>query len=153
MALPHLPMASRKYFPRFIFSSCCFLSPPSQLSGLIHLFSLLLSLSRSHVPTLSALPCETNALQYKREKTQGDYSVEKLVLGTHTSDGEQNHLMIAEARIPNDNAQVDGTKYQDREGGMRAFAHFLLCRVFLASELRCEHKLTLCVSTVYCLCL
>lgn len=25
--------------------------------------------------------------------------------------------MIAEARIPNDNAEVDGTKYQDREGG------------------------------------
>lgn len=43
--------------------------------------------------------------------------MEKLILGTHTSDGEQNHLMIAEARIPNDNAEVDGTKYQDREGG------------------------------------
>lgn len=51
--------------------------------------------------------------QYKREKTQGDYSVEKLILGTHTSDGEQNHLMIAEARIPNDNAEIDGTVYSN----------------------------------------
>jgi len=25
--------------------------------------------------------------------------------------------MIAEARIPNENAEIDGTKYQDREGG------------------------------------
>lgn len=56
-------------------------------------------------------------LQFKREKTSEDYSVEKLILGTHTSDGEQNHLMIAEARIPNDNAEIDGTKYHDREGG------------------------------------
>lgn len=68
-----------------------------------------------------------NALQYKREKTQADYSVEKLILGTHTSDGEQNHLMIAEARIPNDNAEVDGTKYQDREGGMSPCIHLVLC--------------------------
>lgn len=40
-----------------------------------------------------------------------------MILGTHTSDGEQNHLMIAEARIPNENAEIDGTKYTDRDGG------------------------------------
>lgn len=57
-------------------------------------------------------------MQYKREKTSGDFSVEKLILGTHTSDGEQNHLMIAEVRTPNDNAEIDGTQYQDRDGGM-----------------------------------
>lgn len=62
--------------------------------------------------------CAREDLQFKREKTSGEYSVEKLILGTHTSEGEQNHLMIAEARIPNDNADIDGTKYQDREGGM-----------------------------------
>ncbi|CAN8076095.1 unnamed protein product [Agarophyton chilense] len=55
-------------------------------------------------------------LPFKREKTAGDYSVEKLILGTHTSEGEQNHLMIAEARIPNENAEIDGTKYSDRDG-------------------------------------
>jgi histone-binding protein RBBP4 len=55
-------------------------------------------------------------LPFKREKTDNDYSIEKLVLGTHTSDGEQNHLMIAEARIPNDNAQIDATKYAEAGG-------------------------------------
>ena len=44
--------------------------------------------------------------------------MEKLILGTHTSDGEQNHLMIAEARIPTENAEIDGTKYRDKDGGM-----------------------------------
>jgi histone-binding protein RBBP4 len=64
-------------------------------------------------------------LPFKREKTANDYSVEKLILGTHTSDGEQNHLMIAEARIPNDNAQVDATKYAESEeaGGFGAGPH------------------------------
>lgn len=56
-------------------------------------------------------------LQYKRERTSGEYSVEKLILGTHTSDNEQNFLMIAEVRIPNDNAAVDGTKYNDNDAG------------------------------------
>lgn len=54
--------------------------------------------------------------QFKRERTAGEYSVERLILGTHTSDGEQNHLMIAEVRIPNDNAEIDTTKYH--ESGM-----------------------------------
>lgn len=57
-------------------------------------------------------------MQFKREKASGEYSVEKMILGTHTSDGEQNYLMIAEARIPNENAEIDGTKYTDRDGGM-----------------------------------
>lgn len=55
-------------------------------------------------------------LPFKRENTSSDYSVEKLMLGTHTSDGEQNHLMIAEARIPNENAQIDATKYSEADG-------------------------------------
>ena len=30
----------------------------------------------------------------------GRYSKQKLVLGTHTSENEQNYLMLAEARVP-----------------------------------------------------
>lgn len=59
-------------------------------------------------------------LPYKRESSDLPYSVEKLILGTHTSDGEQNHLMVAEARVPNDKAKVDGSKYE--EGGGAADA-------------------------------
>lgn len=51
--------------------------------------------------------------QFKRERPSGEYSVEKLILGTHTSDNEQNHLMIAEIRIPSEDAEVDASKYND----------------------------------------
>ena len=36
-----------------------------------------------------------------------DYSVHRLILGTHTSD-EQNHLLIASVQLPNEDAQFDG---------------------------------------------
>ncbi|CAB1350467.1 unnamed protein product, partial [Coregonus sp. 'balchen'] len=35
-----------------------------------------------------------------------DFSVHRLVLGTHTSD-EQNHLVIASVQLPNDDAQFN----------------------------------------------
>ena len=35
-----------------------------------------------------------------------DYSVHRLILGTHTSD-EQNHLLIASIQLPNEDAQFD----------------------------------------------
>lgn len=95
MAIFDMPMASGMYLV------------PSALPLFACIFALT---NRLH-------PSSSSPFQFKREKTTGDYSVEKLILGTHTSDGEQNHLMIAEARIPNENAEIDGTKYHDREGG------------------------------------
>ena len=46
-----------------------------------------------------------------------DYSVQKLILGTHTSQGDQNHLMIAEVRMPLDETALDPRKYDDSKGG------------------------------------
>lgn len=46
-----------------------------------------------------------------------DYSVHRLILGTHTSDNEQNHLVIAEVQLPNDDALIDARKYDDERGG------------------------------------
>jgi len=40
-----------------------------------------------------------------------DYSVQRLILGTHTSDNEQNHLMIAEVRLPLEDTEIDARKY------------------------------------------
>jgi len=40
-----------------------------------------------------------------------DYSVQRLILGTHTSDNEQNHLMIAEVRLPLEETEIDARKY------------------------------------------
>lgn len=45
-----------------------------------------------------------------------DYSVHRLVLGTHTSD-EQNHLVIASVQLPNDDAQLDASHYDSEKGG------------------------------------
>jgi len=48
--------------------------------------------------------------------TDKDYSVHRLILGTHTSD-EQNHLLIASVQLPNDSVQFDATQYDHDKGG------------------------------------
>uniref|UniRef100_A0A8C5G8S5 Histone-binding protein RBBP4-like n=1 Tax=Gouania willdenowi TaxID=441366 RepID=A0A8C5G8S5_GOUWI len=45
-----------------------------------------------------------------------DFSVHRLVLGTHTSD-EQNHLVIAAVQLPNDDAQFEASQYDSEKGG------------------------------------
>lgn len=45
-----------------------------------------------------------------------DYSVHRLILGTHTSD-EQNHLLIASVQLPNEDAQFDASHYDNDKGG------------------------------------
>ena len=44
-----------------------------------------------------------------------------MVLGTHTTEGEQNYLMIAEAKLPNEDAEVDARKYDDERGEAGGF--------------------------------
>lgn len=45
-----------------------------------------------------------------------DYSIHRLILGTHTSD-EQNHLLIASVQLPNEDAQFDASHYDNERGG------------------------------------
>mmetsp|Transcript_21658 Transcript_21658/g.52885 ORF Transcript_21658/g.52885 Transcript_21658/m.52885 type:complete len:433 (+) Transcript_21658:41-1339(+) len=40
-------------------------------------------------------------------------TVQRLLLGTHTSEGEQNYLMVADVKLPTSSAEVDGSKYDD----------------------------------------
>ena len=40
-----------------------------------------------------------------------DYTRQKMILGTHTSGGEQNYLMIAEVKLPNEDTVVDASAY------------------------------------------
>jgi len=47
----------------------------------------------------------------RAEPAGKDYSVQKLILGTHTSENEQNHLMIAEVQLPLEDAEVDAGQY------------------------------------------
>uniref|UniRef100_A0A674D0G1 Histone-binding protein RBBP4-like n=1 Tax=Salmo trutta TaxID=8032 RepID=A0A674D0G1_SALTR len=49
-----------------------------------------------------------------------DFSVHRLVLGTHTSD-EQNHLVIASVQLPNDDAQFDASHYDSEKGEFGGF--------------------------------
>lgn len=56
-------------------------------------------------------------LLYYRDNPAKDYTVQQLIIGTHTSDHEQNHLMIANVRLPRDDAVVDTKKYDEQKGG------------------------------------
>eukprot|EP00118_Oscarella_pearsei_P025908 m.309017 g.309017 ORF g.309017 m.309017 type:complete len:425 (+) comp45284_c0_seq1:71-1345(+) len=49
-----------------------------------------------------------------------DYSIQKLVLGTHTSD-EQNHLVIGSVHLPNDDAPFDASHYDQDKGEFGGF--------------------------------
>ncbi|VEL22015.1 unnamed protein product, partial [Protopolystoma xenopodis] len=49
-----------------------------------------------------------------------DYSIHRLILGTHTSD-EQNHLLIASVHLPNDNTQFDPSSYDADRGEFGGF--------------------------------
>jgi histone-binding protein RBBP4 len=42
-------------------------------------------------------------------------------MGTHTSDDEQNYLMLAEVRLPGEDAEVEGRKYDDEKGEVGGF--------------------------------
>lgn len=53
-------------------------------------------------------------------RTDEDYSIHRLILGTHTSD-EQNHLLIATVHLPNDNAEFDASTYESEKGNFGGF--------------------------------
>lgn len=75
--------------------------------------------------------CMTHALEWPSLSVQWfpdvsrpegkDYSVQRLLLGTHTSDSESNHLMIAQVRLPNADSSVDVRKYDDEKGEYGGF--------------------------------
>ena len=50
-----------------------------------------------------------------------DFSVHKMILGTHTSSGEQNYLMIAEAQLPLPDAEIDARQYDDSRAEVGGF--------------------------------
>jgi|Transcript_11806 histone-binding protein RBBP4 len=60
-------------------------------------------------------------LPERREASGRDYSTQRMVLGTHTSDGEQNYLMIAEVQLPLEDAEVDARNYDDAQGDAGGF--------------------------------
>lgn len=62
--------------------------------------------------------CDGNESLFVCTRPEGkDYSIHRLILGTHTSD-EQNHLLIASVQLPNEDAQFDASHYDNEKGGM-----------------------------------
>ena len=57
----------------------------------------------------------------KRSPPNKDYSVHRVVLGTHTNEGEQNYLMLGEVRLPNEDTEIDARKYDDERGEAGGF--------------------------------
>jgi histone-binding protein RBBP4 len=50
------------------------------------------------------------------EKVQGDdYTTHRVLLGTHTSEDAQNHLLLADVRIPIPDTDVDIHKFDDEK--------------------------------------
>ena len=57
-------------------------------------------------------------LPASRSVQGGDYVEQKLILGTHTSGSEDNHLCIATVRLPTEDAELDVRKYDEEKGGV-----------------------------------
>ena len=46
---------------------------------------------------------------------------QKLILGTHTSEGEQNYLMIAEVALPTVDNEAEAAQYDEERGEVGGF--------------------------------
>jgi histone-binding protein RBBP4 len=57
----------------------------------------------------------------KKINKEKECSIQRLILGTHTSDAEQNYLMIAEVHLPLDETPVDARKYDDQKAEIGGF--------------------------------
>lgn len=54
--------------------------------------------------------------QEKVEVSEGRAAKQKLILGTHTSEGEQNYLMLAEVQLPTQDSEIDANGYDEESG-------------------------------------
>lgn len=79
----------------------------------------LYDLVMTHALEWPSLTCQW--LPNKTKEEGKDYSTHRLVLGTHTTDGEQNYLMIAECKLPNEDTEVDARKYDDERAEAGGF--------------------------------
>lgn len=57
-----------------------------------------------------------------REEPPGkDYSVQKMILGTHTSENEPNYLMLAEVQLPLEDSENEARHYDDDRSEIGGF--------------------------------
>ncbi|VEL31318.1 unnamed protein product [Protopolystoma xenopodis] len=72
------------------------------------------------VSSMASYSRKVNGFSFNVARTDQDYSIHRLILGTHTSD-EQNHLLIATAHLPNDQAEFDASTYDSERGEFGGF--------------------------------
>lgn len=51
----------------------------------------------------------------------GTYSKQRLLMGTHTSEGEQNYVMVGEVQLPLEDSELDGRGYDDERNEVGGF--------------------------------
>lgn len=60
-------------------------------------------------------------LPTKEINAEAGYSKQQLILGTHTSEGEQNYLMRAEVHLPLEDSETDNRGYDEERGEVGGF--------------------------------
>ena len=60
-------------------------------------------------------------LPFKEEFKEKDCSEQKILLGTHTSQGEQNYLMIGKVVLPLEDTEIDVKKYDSKRNEIGGF--------------------------------
>ena len=63
-----------------------------------------------------ALDWPSLTVQWMPQKSipgENNVNIHKMVLGTHTSHGEPNYLMVADVSLPSADAEIDARKYDD----------------------------------------
>lgn len=56
-------------------------------------------------------------------RTNAGFSRQSLLLGTHTSDEEQNYVIVADVRLPLDDTEIDPRKYDDQKSDVGGFGN------------------------------
>jgi len=71
-----------------------------------------------------ALEWPSLTVQWAPEKKidkESNTSIQKLIIGTHTSDSEPNYLILAAVKLPLDDTQVNASQYDDSRGDVGGF--------------------------------
>ena len=79
-------------------------------------FALLLSALLPHQRRIAASSMSLCPLQQKEQDASSKHSKQHLLLGTHTSEGEQNYLMRAEVTLPLEEDEHNDAGYDEERG-------------------------------------
>ena len=60
-----------------------------------------------------------NIYIYSYYRPEGkDYTIQRLLIGTHTSDNDQNYVEIANVQLPKSDSDIDPRKYEEEKAGL-----------------------------------